>query len=228
MGHKRSKQAGLAEAEPSKSKAGSRDLRFTARVFRILHESSPQATPCGARWGRFRQCLDLYRRLGDKMGVAGTVRFLGQLSYGEGDYDAAVRLLEECLALERELGSVQRVAEALGFLGAIAQAARRVAEARTLYVESLSTYAEAGNPAGADVSCIGSWPWSQYRAASRRSAADSRYACRRRWDSLGPTTGSTVISLPKTPLAVRVPRLRGGEEAVLYAVRAPRTPTPSL
>lgn len=98
----------------------------------------------------FRQCLDLYRQVGDKMGVAGTVRFLGQLSYREGDYDAAVQLLEECLALERQLGSVQRVAEALGFLGRIAEAAGRRADARTLHRESLATYAEAGNPAGAD------------------------------------------------------------------------------
>jgi len=35
------------------------------------------------------QCLDLYRRLGDKKGVAGTVRFLGQLSYRDGDYCGA-------------------------------------------------------------------------------------------------------------------------------------------
>ena len=98
----------------------------------------------------FRQCLDLYRQLGDKKGVAGTVRFLGQLSYREGDYDAAVPPLQECLALERELGSVQRVAEALGFLGRIAEAAGRVGDARTLYRDSLATYAESGNPAGAD------------------------------------------------------------------------------
>lgn len=98
----------------------------------------------------FRQCLDLYRQLGDKMGVAGTVRFLGQLSYGDGDYEAALHQLEECVALERELGSVQRVAEALGFLGRIAEAAGRVADAGALYRESLATYAEAGNPAGAD------------------------------------------------------------------------------
>jgi hypothetical protein len=42
------------------------------------------------------------------------------------------------------------VAEALGFLGRIAEAAGRVADAHTLYRESLATYAEAGNPAGAD------------------------------------------------------------------------------
>ncbi|HTJ75369.1 MAG TPA: tetratricopeptide repeat protein, partial [Acidimicrobiales bacterium] len=80
----------------------------------------------------------------------GTVRFLGQLSFLEGDYDASLPLLEECLALERELGSVQRVAEALGFLGRIAEAAGRTADAHTLYRESLATFAEAGNPAGAD------------------------------------------------------------------------------
>ena len=96
------------------------------------------------------QCLDLYRRLGDKKGVAGTVRFLGQLSYRDGDYGGAAQLLEECVGLERELGSIQRVAEALGFLGAIAHAAGSAGEARRYYRESLVAYAEAGNPAGAD------------------------------------------------------------------------------
>ncbi len=72
------------------------------------------------------------------------------LSYRDGDYGGATQLLDECLSLERELGSTQRVAEALGFLGAIAEAAGRAVEAHRCYRESLTAYAEAGNPADAD------------------------------------------------------------------------------
>jgi tetratricopeptide (TPR) repeat protein len=138
----------LLEASAILREAG--NLRGVAQTLENLGVVSAMEGHRDRAGSYFRQCLDLYRQLGDKMGVAGTVRFLGQLSFLEGDYDASLPLLEECLALERELGSVQRVAEALGFLGRIAEAAGRTADAHTLYRESLATFAEAGNPVGAD------------------------------------------------------------------------------
>ncbi|MFP5319776.1 MAG: ATP-binding protein [Acidimicrobiia bacterium] len=138
----------LLEASTLLREAG--DLRGVAQTLENLGVVSAMEGHHDRAETYFRQCLDLYRQLGDKKGVAGAVRFLGQLSYRDGDYDGAAVALQECLCLERELGSVQRVAEALGFLGVIAHAAGRVAEARELYRESLATYAEAGNPAGAD------------------------------------------------------------------------------
>ena len=88
--------------------------------------------------------------MGDRKGVAGTVRFLAQLAYRDGDFTHAQALSEEGLAIEQELGSSERVAEALGFLGTIAERTGHVRRARRLFQESLASYAKGGNRSGAD------------------------------------------------------------------------------
>ena len=87
------------------------------------------------------------RHLGNKRGVAQTVRFLGQLAVRGGDYATAERHLEECLGIERQLGSRRTVAEALAFLGHIADRQGDPLRSRRMLEESLLEFEQFGDQA---------------------------------------------------------------------------------
>jgi hypothetical protein len=72
------------------------------------------------------ESLAISRHLGNRKGVAGTVRFLGQLEIRRGDYRAARGHLEECVRIEQQLGGTPRLAEAVAFLAAIDEQERRL------------------------------------------------------------------------------------------------------
>jgi predicted ATPase/DNA-binding SARP family transcriptional activator/DNA-binding CsgD family transcriptional regulator len=70
----------------------------------------------------YEESLKLYRRFGDKTGVANALGDLGSLALDQGDYEQATSLLEESLTLHRELGSREDVIGILDSLGVLASA----------------------------------------------------------------------------------------------------------
>ena len=70
----------------------------------------------------YEESLKLYRRSGDKSGVANALGDLGALALARGDYGQATSLLEESLMLHRELGSREDVIGILDSLGVLASA----------------------------------------------------------------------------------------------------------
>jgi predicted ATPase len=67
----------------------------------------------------FEQALALFRRLGDKSGVAIATSAIGRLAILDQDYTRAGKLLRESLALQQELGHDESIALAYNYLGQI-------------------------------------------------------------------------------------------------------------
>ena len=67
----------------------------------------------------FEQALALFRRLGDKRGIAIATGYLGHLAALRGDYEKASKLLTESLASLQELGDDVTIALMYNFLGQI-------------------------------------------------------------------------------------------------------------
>jgi predicted ATPase len=67
----------------------------------------------------FEQALALFRRLGDKRGIAIATGYLGHLAALRGDYGKARKLLTESLASPQELGDGVSIALMYNFLGQI-------------------------------------------------------------------------------------------------------------
>ena len=92
--------------------------------------------------------LDLYRELGDEVGVAIVLVELGQAVRAQGDRDRAEALSEEGLALSRKLGERNAVAIALNTLGHIGRQRGDLAGATARHEESLVLFKEARNERG--------------------------------------------------------------------------------
>ena len=70
----------------------------------------------------YEESLGLYRKAGDRRGVANALGDLGSLALDRGDYERATSLLEESLALNRELGESEGIIGILDSLGVLASA----------------------------------------------------------------------------------------------------------
>jgi predicted ATPase/DNA-binding SARP family transcriptional activator/DNA-binding CsgD family transcriptional regulator len=70
----------------------------------------------------YEESLGLYRRAGDRRGVANALGDLGSLALDRGDYERATSLLEESLALYRDLGESEGIIGILDSLGVLASA----------------------------------------------------------------------------------------------------------
>ena len=73
----------------------------------------------------FEQALALFRRLGDKRGIAIATVYLGHLAALRGDYGKARKLLTESLASPQELGDDVSIALMYNFLGFLGQISLR-------------------------------------------------------------------------------------------------------
>ena len=93
------------------------------------------------------ESLALYRELGDRQGMASSLRTLGDVTVGLGDYAAGRALVEESVALHRELGSRAGLAVALTALGEIASD-RDAAQGRLVLEESLAIGRSLGDQIG--------------------------------------------------------------------------------
>jgi predicted ATPase/DNA-binding CsgD family transcriptional regulator/Tfp pilus assembly protein PilF/DNA-binding XRE family transcriptional regulator len=94
---------------------------------------------------RFEQALAVQRSLGDRLGLAGTLSYLGQAAREQGDYAAARIWLDESLALAQESGDARRCAEVLDRLGTIAHALGDFDLAQSRYEEGMVLREQAGD-----------------------------------------------------------------------------------
>jgi len=96
----------------------------------------------------YKECLTLFRELGDKKGTAQALNNLGMVMWHRGDQGRATALYEESLALYREIGDRRDVALLLGNLGVVAWDRGDLARATALYEESLALRRELGDRRG--------------------------------------------------------------------------------
>lgn len=85
----------------------------------------------------YEEGLSIYRRLGDKKGVAASLNSLGALKYAVGEMDQAIALTKESLLLKRELGDRKSIASSLNNLGEMTHTAGDLSGAQALFEECL-------------------------------------------------------------------------------------------
>jgi predicted ATPase len=100
---------------------------------------------CTAARSYFMESLALYRKLGNKRGIAATLNNLGWIAWRLGDNAAARALSEESLALHRELEDKRGIATSLNNLGFVAHHQGDYVAARSLHQESLTLRRELGD-----------------------------------------------------------------------------------
>jgi ATP/maltotriose-dependent transcriptional regulator MalT len=84
------------------------------------------------------EALGIWRELGDKLGMAATLRNLGTVSHHQNDYQQAEHLLRDSLQLSRETGDRYSVGVSLRYFADLALDRAEYAEAIAAYEESLS------------------------------------------------------------------------------------------
>jgi predicted ATPase/DNA-binding SARP family transcriptional activator/DNA-binding CsgD family transcriptional regulator/Flp pilus assembly protein TadD len=93
----------------------------------------------------YEESLVLYRRSGDKTGVANVLGDLGSLALDRGDYEQATSLLQESLTLHRELGSREDLIGVLDGLGVLASAKGEQEQSISFFSEALALSRGTGN-----------------------------------------------------------------------------------
>jgi predicted ATPase/DNA-binding SARP family transcriptional activator/DNA-binding CsgD family transcriptional regulator len=93
----------------------------------------------------YEESLGLYRRAGDRRGVANALGDLGSLALDRGDYERATSLLEESLALYRELGESEGIIGILDSLGVLASAGGEPERSAVYFREALVLSRGTGN-----------------------------------------------------------------------------------
>ena len=95
-----------------------------------------------ARW---RECLEIYRELDDRDGVAQGLRWVGELTEWQGDLAAARRCFDGSLEIAREAGDETLVADILRQLGRLAMREGDHEKARECLQYSLAYYQRIGD-----------------------------------------------------------------------------------
>ncbi len=95
-----------------------------------------------ARW---HECLEIYRELGDRDGVAQGLRWVGELTEWQGDLAAARRCFDGSLEIAREAGDETLVADILRQLGRLAMREGDHEKARECLEKSLAYYQRIGD-----------------------------------------------------------------------------------
>ncbi len=88
----------------------------------------------------FQENLELYRKSGDKWGIANSANNLGIVALRQRDYAAARSLYEESLTMWREVGNQNAVALSLSNLGNVADMRGDHVAAHAYYQESLEVF----------------------------------------------------------------------------------------
>ncbi len=91
-----------------------------------------------------RQVIELYRELGDMMGVGTGTMIEGQMATALGKYDEAHALLDESLTLARAATDTVLIGLTLQALGDLARCEGRFAQAGEYYEESLPPFGKVG------------------------------------------------------------------------------------
>jgi predicted ATPase len=92
-----------------------------------------------------RQCLEIYRELGDRRGVVVSLVALANQHVAAGDHDAAQSVLEQSLLVWQELGDSAGFARSLSNLALVARGQGRFDEARTLYQRAAELFERLGD-----------------------------------------------------------------------------------
>jgi ATP/maltotriose-dependent transcriptional regulator MalT len=95
-----------------------------------------------------RECLALFRELGEKQGIATSLNALALITRMKGDNAAARALQEESLAIFRELGDKWSIAQAIYLLGSVASYQGDDTTTRSLMQEGLALFREVGDQQG--------------------------------------------------------------------------------
>jgi len=145
-GHRRLESV-LARTESFETSLRARVLRLAG----VLAEES-------GLYGRARELhergLALYRKLGEKQGLAASLTSLGALEFAVGDLERAVALTRESLTLKRELGDERGLMSSRNNLGEMLQATGDLAEARALFEENLESDRRLADEWGSGVSLL--------------------------------------------------------------------------
>jgi tetratricopeptide (TPR) repeat protein len=88
----------------------------------------------------YEDCLSIFRELGDRIGIAWSLNYQGDVALDQGDSQAAAKLYEESLIIFRELGDQSGIASSLTDLGNLARDQKDFPEAESLYRESLKIF----------------------------------------------------------------------------------------
>ena len=125
-------------------------LLFGGRGITIFQEDYERAEPL------LEGSLTLYRELGDKKGIADSLKWLGFLAQkGQSDYERGAALLEESLALYREMGNEEDISGTLGLLAGVALKLGDFGRAAALWDERLALAREVGDKRGVATSLTG-------------------------------------------------------------------------
>jgi predicted ATPase/class 3 adenylate cyclase len=95
-----------------------------------------------------KECLALYRELGDAAGIASSLHLLAAIAWGRGNLALARLQEEESLALFKELGDKSTVAYALIYLGNLVIDQGEYGRARRLLEDGLEMNKELGDTTG--------------------------------------------------------------------------------
>lgn len=93
----------------------------------------------------FTECLELYRRLGDKKQISAVLINLGVVATNTGAYEQAITVLEEALALKQEIDDRSGIATALNNLANIAADQGNFMQAGQYFERCVSMQRQAGN-----------------------------------------------------------------------------------
>ena len=95
-----------------------------------------------------QESLELFRKLGDRRGIALSLDRAGMAAWRRGNFPAAGVLMEEALALFQEIGDQDRVAWSLFTLGLLNNKQGEYDRAYVLLQESLALFRKSGNKRG--------------------------------------------------------------------------------
>ena len=122
-------------------------LRKLRAEVRLTQEELAEAS--GVRPARaLEQALDIYRDLGDRLGQADALRYLGVVRSATGDYPAAAQALEQALDIYRDIGDRLGQANALTYLGDVRRVTGDYPAAAQALEQALDIYRDLGDRLG--------------------------------------------------------------------------------
>lgn len=135
-----------ARSHYARSVATGRELNDTALVAEGLYNLSFTVRAAGGeKRPILKECMALYRQLGDERGIANTLLATGGLLYDMGTFAAAEDALTEGLAIAESLGDVFASAGMLHMLGNLAESRGDTGAAESRLHVSLELAARAGD-----------------------------------------------------------------------------------
>jgi DNA-binding CsgD family transcriptional regulator len=102
-----------------------------------------------------QEALQLYRKLDDGWGVSRSMDLLGRAAAFQGDFEAALPLLEEGLNMWRQVGDREGIAESTALIGMVALGRGDYATARSFLREAREIMDELGDPRGVAKMTVG-------------------------------------------------------------------------